>query len=249
MSNGKAPGVAWVIGASSGVGAATARALAERGFRVAVSGRREDNLRTLTTSIREALPGATLATHALDITDPGAALETHRRIAAELGDVTCLIYAAGLNAPKRYLADMDHMETAAIFATNAVAPSQVTQLVLPGMRSAEGGTIIYISSIAAWRHAPAAGVAYSASKKAMSTLAEHVNSTESVHGIRATSILPGDIDTEFLSMRPEVPDSAARRSMLTAEDVAATVAMVVDLPAHVCIDELVVTPVKRDQAT
>ena len=66
-----------------------------------------------------------------------------------------------------------------------------------------------------------------------------------VHGVRATHLCPGDVDTEFLAMRPVVPDADARAVMLTPDDVARSILHVLDAPPHVRIDELVISPVAQ----
>lgn len=243
-----APPAAWVIGAGSGVGAALVRQLALRGYSVALSGRRLDRLQQTRAEARDIHPhsgtSGEFMVQPLDVTQPDAIADAHESIAALLGPISVLVFAAGLNTPRRAWKDLTPAETQAIYSTNLTAPTQAVSLVLPGMREAAGGTIILVSSIAAWQHTPGAGVAYSASKSGLSVLAEHINSSEGVFGVRATSVAPGDIDTEFLSMRPDVPDEQARKAMLTPDDVAAAVATVLDQPSNVCINELVITPVR-----
>jgi NADP-dependent 3-hydroxy acid dehydrogenase YdfG len=88
-------------------------------------------------------------------------------------------------------------------------------------------------------------VAYSASKTAVGSLAAHLNFQENRHGVRACAVCPGDIDSDFLSLRPVVPGGSDREQMLSPADVARTVQFVLDSPPHVCINELVVTPTKK----
>lgn len=241
------PPTAWVIGAGSGVGAALVHELHRRGFAVALSGRRADRLEQTRREVQgtAAAPGrGILATHPLDVTEPHALEEAHAAVVADVGRVEVLVFAAGMNTPRRYWADMNAEETQQMYVTNLIAPTQATSLVLPGMRELGKGTLLYVSSLAAWQHSPDAGVVYSASKKGMSTLPEHINSTEGRSGIRATAIVPGDIDSEFLEMRPNVPGAEARKAMLRPEDVASAAGMVLDQPQHVCINELVISPVR-----
>jgi NADP-dependent 3-hydroxy acid dehydrogenase YdfG len=115
------------------------------------------------------------------------------------------------------------------------------QVALPDLRE-HAGLVVAISSIAAWTFSPGAGVAYSASKTAVAALCRSLNAQEWRAGVRATHLCPGDVDTDFLAMRPEVPDAAGRVGMLQPDDVARAVAFVLDSPPHVRIDELVITP-------
>lgn len=236
--------VAWVTGAGSGVGAAAAVRLAGDGFQVALSGRRAEALEATSALTRD--HGGASAIFPLDVTDRAGTRDVHDRIVADLGPVSCLVVASGLNTPRRYWADMDLDEFERIVDTNLTAPGQLSRLVLDDMRGLGGGTIVIVGSFSGWRHSPDAGVAYSASKQGVGALVEHLNTHEHRHGIRATNIVPGDIDTDFLAMRPVVPDGEARKQMLSPDDVARTIAFVAGLPPHVCVDELVVTPVKRE---
>ena len=102
-----------------------------------------------------------------------------------------------------------------------------------------------MSSYSAWRFSPGAGVAYAASKTALTSVCQTLNAEEARHGVRACHLCPGDVDTDFLRLRPQVPDADARAVMLSPEDVARTVLFVLDSPAHVRIDELVVSPVSQ----
>ena len=106
--------------------------------------------------------------------------------------------------------------------------------------------VVFVSSVSGWQFSPDAGVAYSASKSALASLAAHLNAQENRHGVRACTVCPGDIDTDFLGLRPVVPGESDRALMLSPEDVARTVQFVLDSPPHVCVNELVVTPTKKE---
>ena len=235
--------VAWITGAGSGMGRASARRLALSGFAVALSGRREDALDGVAREIRS--EGGTAVAAPLDVTDTASIAACHDHIVAELGTVTDLVLSAGLNDPQRSWRDQSLESVNAIVATNLLGPVGAVQAVLPGMRERGEGTIVFISSYSGWRFSPDAGVAYSASKTALSSLSETLNAQENAHGVRACNLCPGDVDSDFLSMRPSVPDAVARQSMLSPDDVAASVAFVIESPATVCVNELVVTPVKK----
>ena len=131
----------------------------------------------------------------------------------------------------------------AIVATNLTAVARAIDAVLPGMRDAGGGTVVVVSSYAGWTPTANSGVAYSASKTALGSLCLQLNRQEGGRGIRATHLCPGDVDSDFLAMRPEVPDARARERMLRPEDVARAIRFVLESPPHVRIDELVITPV------
>ena len=235
--------VVWVTGSGSGMGRASALRLARRGFAVALSGRRPEALETVRDEIAAA--GGSAIAVPLDVTDSAAVREAHERIRAELGAVTDVVASAGLNAPNRGWADLTPESFEAILGTNLTGCLNIALAVLPGMRERGGGTVVFVSSFAGWRFGAMSGVAYGASKTAVGNLAESLNDEENVNGIRACHLCPGDVDSDFLAMRPHVPDAEARSHMMTADNVADAVEFVVMSPPEVCINELVVTPVKK----
>jgi NADP-dependent 3-hydroxy acid dehydrogenase YdfG len=159
------------------------------------------------------------------------------------GPVTGMVLAAGINTPARTWADQKMKEFAAILDTNLTSVARAIDLVLPGMRQVGQGNIVVVSSHAAWRYAPGAGVAYMTSKTALSSLVASVNDQEGINGIKACHLCPGEVDTEFLSLRPRVPDHAERSQMLTADDAVRAVSFVLNSPLHVRIDELAMSPI------
>jgi len=232
----------WITGAGSGMGRASAVSAAARGYRVALSGRRREALEETATLVREA--GGTGLVVPLDAGDQQEVLCAHEVITSEWGRVSHLVLAAGLNTPRRFWSDQSMDGFGAILQTNLVAAAGLVTAVLPSMRDARDGVVVFVSSFAAWRFNPGSGVAYSASKMAVSSLAESLNAEENEHGIRACHLCPGDTDTDFLAMRPTVPGADARMTMLTPEDVASAVQYVLDAPAHVCVNELVLSPTR-----
>ncbi|MDN5821030.1 MAG: SDR family NAD(P)-dependent oxidoreductase, partial [Brachybacterium sp.] len=149
----------WVTGAGSGMGRASSLAAAQDGRPVALSGRRAPQLEEVAEEIRAA--GGTALVVPLDVTDRAAVRSAATRIEQELGGIEALVLSAGLNAPRRYWRDQDLEEFTAITETNLLGPVSVIDAVLPGMRERGAGTIVLISSYAAWRFSPDAGTAYS----------------------------------------------------------------------------------------
>jgi NADP-dependent 3-hydroxy acid dehydrogenase YdfG len=228
-----------VIGGGSGVGRAAAISAAAAGFGVAVSGRRPDAL----DETAQLAGGGTFAV-AADATDATALAEAHAAVVGRFGPVTDLVVTAGLNAPHRAWRDQSMAEFAAIVDTNLTAVVRCIDAVLPGMRDAGGGTVVVVSSYAAWVPTDNSGVAYSASKTALASVCLQLNRQEGAAGIRATHLCPSDIDSDFLAMRPEEVGAEARARMMRPEDVARAIQFVLDSPPHVRIDELVITPVR-----
>lgn len=236
--------VMWITGGGSGMGRASAIEAAGSGWRVAVSGRRRDALEATVQAVRDR--GGEALAFPIDVTDPESLREAHREIVESWGPVTGLVLAAGSNAPHRAWADQSTEEFAAIVDTNLTSVARVIDIVLPGMRAAGSGNIVVVSSRSAWRFSPGAGVAYMSSKSALGMLVASLNDQENASGVKACHLCPGDVDTDFLALRPTVPDAQQRATMLSAEDVARTVRFVLDSPQHVRIDELVVTPIGQN---
>lgn len=235
--------VAWIVGGGSGIGAGAARALAESGHTVVVSGRREAELLQLVEA-GDSLPGRIVAVPA-DVSataGPNSLVEAHRRIEAEFGTVRIAVYSAGTNVSNRYWSDTDPEDFARVLDVNLTGAARFIHTVLPGMRAAGDGLLILVSSWAAWRFAPTAGAAYSASKTALGVLAESVNVQERQHGVRATHLCPGEVRTDILNTRPIVPSEAEQQLMLTPHDLGETVRYLASLPSRICVNELVITP-------
>ncbi|MFJ3034733.1 SDR family oxidoreductase [Curtobacterium pusillum] len=234
--------VLWITGGGSGMGAASARAAAADGWTVVVSGRRPEALDEVVAAIRA--DGGSARALPLDVSDDAAVRAARDAVLAEHGRLDGLVLAAGLNAPRRRWDDQSLPDFRAIVDTNLTAVVAVVDAALPALRES-GGVVVVVSSYAGWSFQPGAGVAYSASKSALGSVVRTLNQQEAPHGVRATHLCPGDVATDFLDQRPSVPDDAARAVMLQPSDIARTVSFVLGSPAHVRIDELVVSPVSQ----
>lgn len=231
---------AWIIGGGSGLGAASAEALAACGARVCLSGRRRPALDTVATRIAES--GGQAEAHVLDVTDRVAVTAT----AAAVGPVDILVYSAGTNVPNRAIATLQGDDWERIISINLSGALHSVQAVLPGMRKNGAGTVVVISSWAGWRMEPVAGVAYSATKHALPALCETINIEESANGIRATCLMPAEAATDVLDTRPNPPSAEARSRMLRASDIGDTVAFVASAPARVCVNQIVMSPLHNN---
>jgi NADP-dependent 3-hydroxy acid dehydrogenase YdfG len=229
-----------IAGASSGVGAATARALAALGLPVALVARREDRLHDLAHEIEKT--GGRAAVIAADIASLDDCRRAVERVQREVGAIGVLVNAAGTNVPIRRLDSLSPADWDGIIATNLSGAFYLLHAVLPAMRARGAGLIIHISSVAGALPSALSGAAYSASKAGLNALSACTNLEEGPNGIRSCVILPGDINTALLDRRPEPPDAQARGRMLRSEDVAAVVVSVVQQPGHVLLDEIVIRP-------
>ena len=112
-----------------------------------------------------------------------------------------------------------------------------------------GGTIVTVSSAAAFRPGLLGGAPYGAAKAAVRNLMGHIHTVLRDKGIRATTILPAEVDTPILDNRPLVPDAGARATMMQPDDVATVILLCVTLPPRTVIEEIVMSPtIQRDQS-
>lgn len=234
--------VAVVTGASSGIGAATARALAATGWHVVLGARRVERL----TALAEEL-GAEAATPApLDVTDP-ASVEAFLR---SLDSCRLVVHAAGGAAGMDRIADADESRWRAMWETNVLGVLRLTKALLPLLVASGDGQVILIGSIAAFEPYPGGG-GYNAAKAGAAALADVLRLESLGQPLRVSEIDPGMVETEFSLVRfggDEERATAVYRGMtpLSAGDVAEVVAFVANRPAHVDVDRVVVRP--RDQA-
>lgn len=231
---------AWVLGASSGVGAATCRLLAEGGFDLVISSRRRELLDDLAAELTPL--GSAVEVIDFDATDRESTLAAARNVTNADNRLDAFIYSSGMNVRERFWSDLSDEDSRDMYAVNVLAAMTALGPVIERMRDAGGGSIVLVSSISSWKNVPHAGVAYSSSKAALSALAQSINTEEAAAGLRACNLCPGEIDSEFLRHRPEQPSDERRKTMLSPEDVARAVHFVVTSPAHVTLNELVISP-------
>jgi len=232
--------LAWITGGATGIGFEAARLLAGKGFRLAISGRRAPELADAASRLGQE-NGAEVQVAPLDVADAAAVAEAAKRISTD-GAPEVLVLAAGINLPKRHWRDLDADGFARISRVNLEGVASCITAVLPGMRERGSGSIAVIGSWAGWRFTDFTGPAYSATKFALASVVESLNSQEGVNGIRATLICPGEVATPILRSRPIPPSDEEMGRMLRPEDVAAGVVYAVTAPDHVCINELVISP-------
>ncbi|HMN82270.1 MAG TPA: SDR family oxidoreductase [Burkholderiaceae bacterium] len=233
--------VVWVTGGGTGIGLETARRLAAAGHALVVSGRRQAELDAAVASLREA--GADAQAVALDVSDAEAVARAFAQIVDRHGTVDALVCSAGTNVPNRYWDTLTPEAFAKVTAINLNGVAYCVSAVLPAMRKAGRGSIVVVSSWAGWRFTPFTGAAYGATKTGLAPLVETINDQEGRHGVRATLVCPGEVATPILKTRPVPPSELELSRMLKPQDVASAIVFALDAPPHVCLNELVISPV------
>jgi NADP-dependent 3-hydroxy acid dehydrogenase YdfG len=226
-----------VTGASSGIGAATARRLATEGFDVVAAARRRDRLDALA-----AETGARAVT--LDVTDP-ASVAT---LAEQVGDCGVLVNNAGGAIGLEPVAEANEDDWQQMYDVNVLGTLRVTKALLPAIVASGNGHVVVIGSTAG-HVVYEGGAGYCAAKHALSAVAGTLRLELCGQPVRVSEIAPGMVATEEFSrtrFRGDADKAAAVyagvRNPLLAEDIADCVAWVVTRPAHVDVDLLVVRP-------
>jgi NADP-dependent 3-hydroxy acid dehydrogenase YdfG len=236
--------VAWVTGGGSGIGLAGALELAKAGARVVISGRDADKLQAAIAQAEgQGAPAGAITAMPLDVADAAAVNRVAADLQQSLGRVDILVNSAGLNFPKRYWGETDAATFEKVVSINLNGATYCTLAVLKGMQARREGTVINVASFAGWHFEYLTGPAYTASKAAMMALTHSFNIEEGMHGLRATALCPGEVATPILKKRPVQPTEAEKALMLQEEDLGRTIRFIAEMPPHVCINELVMSPV------
>ncbi|MFF3452747.1 SDR family NAD(P)-dependent oxidoreductase [Streptomyces sp. NPDC002730] len=239
--------VAVITGASSGIGAATARQLAAVGYHVVLTARRKDRVEALAADLTGA--GYQATAYALDITDRQA-VDT---FAASLDRCDVLVNNAGGALGADPVATGDPADWRTMYEVNVIGTLHTTQALLPALTTSGDGTVVILSSTAG--HATyEGGAGYVAAKNGARVLAETLRLEIVGTPVRVIEIAPGMVKTEeFATTRFRGDEEKAAKvyagvaEPLTADDVAETITWAVTRPSHVNIDLLVVRP--RAQAS
>ncbi|MBR0791327.1 SDR family oxidoreductase [Bradyrhizobium manausense] len=232
--------VAWVTGGGSGIGEAGAEALAADGWTVVVSGRRKDALDAVVAKITGT--GGAAEARALDVSNAAEVQKAADHIGAKHGRIDLLVNNAGINVPRRSWKDMELEGWDKLVQVNLNGVLYCMRAVLPTMRKQQDGSIINVSSWAGRHVSKMPGPAYTTTKHAVLALTHSFNMDECVNGLRACCLMPGEVATPILKLRPVVPSEEEQARMLQSEDLGRTIAFIASMPPRVCINELLISP-------
>jgi NADP-dependent 3-hydroxy acid dehydrogenase YdfG len=232
--------VAVITGASSGIGAATARTLAGSGFEVVVGARRLERLQALADEIG----GRAVA---LDVTDP----ESVAAFAAAIPGCDVLVNNAGGALGLDPVQEADEDQWLQMYEANVLGSMRMTKALLPRLIDSANGHVVAVTSIAAFE-TYRGGAGYNAAKHAQRAVLRALRLELLGEPVRITEVAPGMVETEFSLVRFGGDEAAASRvyegiAPLRAEDVAECIRWAIAQPPHVNVDEIVVRP--RAQAT
>jgi NADP-dependent 3-hydroxy acid dehydrogenase YdfG len=236
-----------ITGATSGIGKACAQIFAQNNYRLIITGRRESQLLALAKSLSsqtvEVLPLV------FDIQDKQACFDAIENLPAHWQKIDVLINNAGLALGRDVFdeADMDDWET--MIDTNVKGLLYISRAVLPLMKKTGAGHIINLGSIAG-KEVYEKGNVYCASKFAVGAISKSMRIDLLPHKIKVTLVCPGAVETEFSNVRFKGDDTKANAvyagyTPLSGTDVADVIFYAASLPAHVCINELEITPIAQ----
>lgn len=232
--------VAWVTGAGSGIGQAAAVALAKEGATVILTGRRKAPLQATAATIKKA--GGKVDVQAGDLMKAASVTKIAKAIEKKYGRCDILVNNAGLNILERQWAKLTPANAQLVIEGNLSSAFYCSSAVLPMMRKRKDGVLIHTSSMAGRHPSLLSGPAYSAAKHGVVAMSHTINQEECVNGIRSCALLPGEVATPILDKRPVPVTAAERKRMAQSEDVGDLIRYVACLPAHVCINEVWITP-------
>jgi NADP-dependent 3-hydroxy acid dehydrogenase YdfG len=237
-----ARGTALVTGASSGIGAATVRALAAAGFETVAAARRLERCEELAREVG----GRALR---LDVADR----DSVQALAAELDEVAVIVHSAGGALGLDPVAEGDEEGWRAMYDSNVLGVMLVTRALLPALRASGRGHVVVIGSVAGVEVYPGGG-GYTAAKHAAHAVAETLRLELLADGIRITEVAPGLVETEFSLVRfggdaERAAEVYRGLTPLRGEDVADLVAFAVTRPPHVDVDYVAVKPTAQATAT
>jgi len=232
--------VAWITGAGSGIGEATAHAMAKEGAIVALTGRRKEPLDTVAHAIEKA--GGKALVEPGDVMDKAMAPAVVARIIKATGRLDVLVNNAGTNVTARTFAVLTPENLDYVIQANLNGAYYCVLAVLPQMRAQKNGVLIHTSSWAGRYVSPLSGTAYTASKHAVVAMSHSLNMEEFRNGIRSSVICPHEISTPILETRPVKVTEEERARMLQSEDMANLYVYIATQPPHVCINEVTIAP-------
>lgn len=238
--------VALITGATSGIGEATARAMAKEGYKIIITGRRGDRLEALKKQLSEEF-GAKVHTICFDVRDKEQCEEALRALPEEFAAIDILVNNAGLASGLEHLNEGSDDDWNAMIDTNVKGLLYITRAVSNRMIArGEGGHIVNLGSTAGTQVYENGNV-YCATKHAVHALSHGMRIDLLRHRIRVTEIRPGMVETEFSVVRFHGDKNRADGvykglKPLTGEDVAQAIVWALSQPSHVNISEIVLTP-------
>ena len=229
--------IAWVTGAGTGIGEGGAVALADAGMHVVLSGRRVEKLEEVAARCQ-----GRASIEPLDVADKDAVNAVAKRIIETHGRIDVMVASAGINVKERNWHNVSLEDWDSVIRIDLDGAFYCCKAVLPQMKEQGDGLIINISSWAGKHVSVLTGPAYTAAKHAMNAMNESLNMEAGLHGVRATAVCPGEVATPILDNRPIPVSQEDKDMMVQSEDCGDLIRFLAELPKHVCINDLTISP-------
>ncbi len=235
--------IALITGASSGIGAATARALAKANYRLILCGRRAERLDALAMELSAITETTTLL---FDVRKSKDVFEQIGSLPDAWKAIDVLVNSAGNAHGLATFQEGNIDDWDAMIDGNVKGLLYVSRAIVPGMVERKSGHIVNLSSVAG-KYTYPGGLVYCASKKAVEAISEGMRLDLTQHGIRVTNVAPGAVETEFSLVRFKGDSERAKKTYegytpLYAEDIASAIAYAVTAPAHVNLTDMLIYP-------
>ena len=229
--------IAWITGSGSGIGENAAIKLSALGMKVILSGRDKNKLKLTADKCKNET-----SIKPLDVANNKKVEQTLKEIIEKYTNIDVLINSAGINVEQRDWDVINKNDWDNIFQTNVNGLFYCCKSVLPYMKVKQDGLIINISSWAGKEVSLLSGVTYTSSKHAVNAMTETINMKYCNLGIRACALCPGEVATPILDKRPKKLSIEQKNKMLQPDDLGDTIAFLCQMPKHVCINQLIISP-------
>lgn len=241
-----------ITGATSGIGRATARILAQDGHHLILTGRRRERLEALRDELTRDYPKCHVLTLTFDVRRRDAVDEAIASLPENWRAIDTLVNNAGLAVGLEPLHEGDPDDWERMIDTNIKGLLYVTRAIAPGMADRRAGHIVNLGSIAG-REVYPGGAVYCATKHAVRALSQGMRQDLLPYGIRVSLICPGAVETEFSLVRFKGDNQRAASvydgyTPLTADDIARTIRFALTAPAHVDLQDILVMPTAQADA-
>lgn len=229
--------VAWITGAGSGIGQNAAIKLSKLGMKIILSGRNKKKLKETALKC-----GDNFLIKTLDISNKQSVQDVVSEIKKEFKYIDVLVNCAGINIENRDWDNIHENEWDNVIQTNLNGLFYCCRSVIPLMKQKMDGLIINVSSWSGNHVSLLSGVPYTSSKHALNAMTETINMKYCNYGIRACALCPGEVSTAILDKRPKKLSIEQKNKMLQPDDLGETIAFLCEMPKHVCINELTISP-------
>jgi NAD(P)-dependent dehydrogenase (short-subunit alcohol dehydrogenase family) len=229
-----------ITGGGSGIGRGAALLMAQNGAKVVLIGRTAAKIEAVVDEIEA--EGGIAKAFALDVADHAAVHQMAKDVLDDYGRIDVLVNSAGHSCHHRRLLTVTPEEIQSVIDSNLMGTIFCTQAVAPAMLEAEEGMIINISSLAGVTPSRFSGLAYGAAKAAVINFTTFLNAEFRNTGVRASVVIPGEVATPILDLRPIPPSAESREMMVDVDETSATIYLIASLPKRTNIPELVIRP-------